>query len=287
MTPVDAAPVQRRRLRSELRRARTMAGFTQKDVADAMDWSPSKLIRIEAGSVKISITDLKALLQFYQIEDSEKIERFVSLARASKDQRAWWNAYREATTQQYLTFLGFESSASVIYMFQPLLVPGLLQDEDYTRAVLKAYGGSVPDKRVEELIELRMRRQELLDRQDPPEMYVIVDEAVLHRWVGGRTVMRHQLNRLKDEAARSNLTLDVVPFSAGEHPGMKGPFTILEFADDRDEDVLFLENPRGDTISRDELEEIKPYHDAFVHLRELAATEDAEALIDKALKEMS
>jgi transcriptional regulator with XRE-family HTH domain len=287
MTSAQDAPVQRRRLRSELRRARAEAGLTQRDVAEAMEWSLSKLIRIESGSVGISTTDLKALLQHYGVGDQAEIDRFLGLARAGKDQRAWWNAYREATSQQYLTFLGYESSASVIHMFQPLLIPGLLQDEDYARAVLRAYGGSATDKRVEEWVELRMRRQELLDRSDPPEMFFVLDEAALHRWVGGRDVMRHQLHRLKNEAGRHNVTIEVVPFSAGEHPGMKGPFSILEFADDRDEDVLFLENPRGDTISRDEQEEIKPYREAFAHLRDLARKEDPEALIDKALKEMS
>jgi hypothetical protein len=118
-------------------------------------------------------------------------------------------------------------------------------------------------------------------------MVFVLDEAALHRWVGGRDVMRHQLQRLKNEATRGNVTIDVVPFSAGAHPGMKGPFAILEFADDRDGDVLFLENPRGDTISRDEQEEIKPYREAFGQLQELAGRGNLEAVIDKVLKEMS
>jgi transcriptional regulator with XRE-family HTH domain len=285
MTPASD-PIQRRRLRGELRRARVGARLTQSDVAAAMDWSLSKLIRIESGSVAISSNDLRALLHHYGIVDQADIDRLLSLARAGKEQRAWWNAYRGSTSQQYLTFLGYENSASVIYMFQPLLIPGLLQDEDYARAVLRAYGGSVTEKRVEEWVELRMRRQDLLERPNPPEMFFVLDEATLHRWVGGRDVMRHQLHRLKNEAAGDNIVIEIVPFTAGQHPGMKGPFCIMEFADDRDEDV-FLENPRGDTISRDEQEEIKPYREAFCQLRELVGREEPEGLIDKALRYMS
>lgn len=287
MTSAQDAPVQRRRLRSELRRVRSEAGRTQTDVAEALEWSPSKLRRIESGSVRISMTDLQALLRFYGVDDPGEVERILDLARAGKEPPAWWKAYREATSQQYLMFLGYESSASVIRMFQPLLIPGLLQDEEYARAVLRAYGGSATDKRVEEWVELRMRRQELLERPDPPDMYFVLDEAALHRWVGGREVMRQQLRHLKRQAELEHVTIEIVPFSAGEHPGMKGPFTLLEFADDRDSDVLFQENPRGDTISRDEEDEIEPYRKAFDQLRELASKEDPGALIDRALKEMS
>src|SRR6266508_236354 len=229
MTPAQDATVQRRRLRTELRRARSSAGFTQRDVAEAMDWSLSKLNRIESGLVGISTTDLKALLQHYGIVDPAEVDRFLSLARAGKEQRAWWAAYKEATSQQYLTFLGYESSAALIQMFQPLLIPGLLQEEEYARAVLRAYGGSATDKRVEEWVELRLRRQEeLVERPAPPEMVFVLDEA-----------------------------------------------------------VLFLENPRGDTISRDEQEEIKPYREAFLRLRELARESDLNTLIDKVLEQMS
>jgi transcriptional regulator with XRE-family HTH domain len=287
MTSAQDAPVQRRRLRNELRQARSAAGYTQTDVAEALEWSPSKLRRIESGTVGISITDLQALLRYYGVDDQDEAQRFLKLARAGKDQPAWWRAYREATSQQYLTFLGYESSASLIRMFQPLVIPGLLQEEDYARSILRSSGGSATDKRVEELVELRMRRQALLEREDPPELYFVLDEAALHRWVGGREVMRHQLLRLKKDAQLSNVTIEIVPFSAGAHPGMKGPFSILEFADDRDGDVLFQENPRGDTISRDEEEEIQPYRLAFDQLRELAGEADPEALIDKALREMS
>jgi transcriptional regulator with XRE-family HTH domain len=286
------ATVQRRRLRGELRRVRNERGYTQRDVAEAMDWSVSKMTRIESGTVTISRNDLVMLLQHYGIVDADEVDRFHKLARASKESEApWWTAYRGVVPPQYLNFLRYESSASVIQLFQPLLMPGLLQEEEYARAVLRAYGGSASAERVEELVELRMRQQlELLEREDPPppEMNFVMDEAALHRWVGGRGVMRRQLQRLKQEASRDNVTIEVVPFSAGEHPGMRGPFLILilQFEDDRDEHVLFLENSRGDMLVRDEPDEIKSYTEAFAQLQELARKEDLETLIDKALKEL-
>jgi hypothetical protein len=189
---------------------------------------------------------------------------------------------------QYLTLLGYESSASIIQMFQPLVIPGLLQEEEYAREVIRAVSGSATDKRVDELVELRMRRQEeLFERSDPPEMFFVIDEAALHRWVGGREVIRHQLHRLQAAMTRGNVTIEIVPFTTGAHPGIQGPFVILEFLDERDEDVLFLENSRGDLIIRDEQEEIDPYREAFADLRVRAGATDARTMIDRVLNELS
>lgn len=288
MTLVQDAPLHRRRLRNELRHARATAQLTQKDVADAMEWSLSKLIRIESGAVGTSTNDLKALLEHYGVDTPEEVERILNLARAGKEQRGWWTGYRDTISSPYLTLLSYENSASAIQTFQPIVIPGLLQTEEYARAVIRSVGGSATDKRVEELVELRVQRQEeLLEKSDPPEMFFVMDEAALHRWVGGRDVMRRQLQRLKDEATRENVTIEVVPFTKGAHPGMQGPFLILEFTDERDEDVLFLENSRGDIVTRDEKEEIAPYREAFAKLRELAGEEDSGAAIDRSLKRMS
>lgn len=284
-------PVQRRRLRAELRRTRMNAGLTQRDVAEAMEWSLSKLIRIESGSVGISATDLRMLLQHYGVHDRMEVDRFLSIARAGREQRGWWTAYRDLTSQQFLTFLSYENSASVIQTFQSLLIPGLLQEEEYARVLLRSSGVSATDKRVDELVKLRLHRQEeLFERPDPPEMFFVLDEAALHRWVGGRDVMRRQLNRLREDATRENVTIEVVPFTAGAHPAMQGSsFVILEFADERDEDVLFLENARNDggDISRDEQQEVAPYREAFAQLRDLTRKGDLDSLIDKVLQEIS
>jgi transcriptional regulator with XRE-family HTH domain len=288
MTLASDAPVQRRRLRNELRRLRVTAGLTQQDVAQAMDWSLSKLIRIESGVVRITTNDLKALLHHYGVDDPAEVDRFLTMARAGKEQRAWWSQYREATSQQFLNFLAYENSASLIYQFEPLLIPGLLQDEDYARAVSQAYRGAASDKSVEQWVELRMQRQEeILERNDPPEIVFVMDEAALHRWVGGREVMRHQLRRLKTEATRDNVTIEVVPFRAGAHPGMKGPFVIMEFPGDQDEDVLHLEDRGHMNIREEYTDEIASYREALAELRQLAKEEDLNTVIDRALKEMS
>jgi transcriptional regulator with XRE-family HTH domain len=285
MPPAPDAAVQRRRLRGELRRARTAAGHTQSEVAVAMDWSPSKLTRIELGKVSVSTTDLKALLDHYGVKDPAEIKRLTEMARASKPEQAWWTEYREFITPEFLDFLRYEVSASSIYHFEPAVIPGLLQEEAYTRAVLEELTSA---ERVEKLIQLRLRRQkELLRREDGPEMVFVMDEAALHRWVGGHDVMSRQLERLKEIAnEHRNITIDVVPFTAGAHPGMKGPFLILQFADDLDEDVLFLENFRGDMISRDERAELDRARDALVRLQDLATTTTLETMIDKAQREM-
>lgn len=277
--------MQRRRLKSELRRIRTKAGFRQQDVAEAMDWSLSKLIRLESSG-KIATSDLRALLQHYKITDQKEIERFVAMARASKEE-GWWSKYREATSPEFLTFLGYENSAAIIYQFTPLLIPGILQDKEYARELLAAYGSPASSTRLEEWVELRLERQsELFERASPAEMYFVLDEAVLHRWVGGRDVMRRQLKRLKEFAAREYITIEVVPFTVGAHPGMKGPFVVLEFSE-YDEDALFLENVRGDMVSRDNQEEIANFRESFEQLRALAGKVELEAMVDKALKEMS
>jgi transcriptional regulator with XRE-family HTH domain len=284
MPPAQDAMMQRRRLKSELRRIRMKAKLRQQDVAEAMDWSLSKLIRLESSG-KVATTDLRALLQHYNITDSEEIDRFVAMARASKEE-GWWSKYRDATSTEFLTFLGYENSASAIYQFEPLLIPGVLQDKEYASEVLAAYGGPVPSTRLEGWVELRLERQyELFERASPPEMYFVLDEAALHRWVGGRDVMRQQLTRLKEFAARDHVNVEVVPFRAGAHPGMKGPFVILEFPE-YDEDVLYLENSRGDMISRDRQEDLVSYREAFEQLRALAGMANFEEVVDTALKRM-
>jgi transcriptional regulator with XRE-family HTH domain len=281
MTPALDAPVSRRRLRNELRRARIRAGFTQQDVADKMEWSLSKLVRIESGAVvRVSVTDIRALLQHYHIEDPKDVDRILALARAGRERQVWWSEY-SGLNRQYQELLGYEASASQIQSFQPVLVPGVLQTEEYARAVLRA---SAPQN-VDELVEVRMRRQEeLFGRSDPPEMSFVLDESVLRRRVAGKEVMSRQLRRLKQEAAKDRITIEVVPFEKGAYRGMSEPFVILQFEDEHDEDVLFLENARGDIASRDEERDIRPYNETFAQLRDLAKDVDLEATIDRVLE---
>jgi transcriptional regulator with XRE-family HTH domain len=278
--------VQRRRLRTELRKARQEAQLTQEQVAEAMDWSLSKVIRIENGSVGISTNDLKALLRHYKIVDVERTDELVALARAGRE-RSWWSGYREVAPQSLLQLIGYESASLIRRNFETLLVPGLLQTEEYARAVMREFvEGST--KHLETLVEIRMRRQELLDRADPPLLFFILDEAVVRRLIGGKAVMRRQIRRLVEMAGRPNVTVEVVPFSAGAHPGLKGPFVIIEFPDPGDDDVLHLESAQGDLISRDFPEEVSSYREAFETLRKLSLGPDGTmAYLHKLVDEMA
>lgn len=266
----DPSPVvQRRRLRTELRKARQDAGLTQEQVALAMDWSLSKVIRIEGGQVGISTNDLKALLSYYKITDAARTDELIAVARAARE-RAWWNMYRDVASPALLQLIGYESAVAIRRNFEPLLIPGLLQTEEYARALYKGVDDRIPIERVDTLVEIRMRRQELLDRTSPPLLFFILDEATVRRSAGGGGVMRNQIRHLIDMADRPNVTIEVVPFSAGLHPGLRGSFAVLEFPDAGDDDVLYMENPQGGVINREAQEEVVAYRETFEHLRRIS-----------------
>lgn len=268
--------VQRRRLRVELRKARQDAGLTQEQVAAAMDWSLSKLIRIESGSVGISTTDLKALLSHYNLEDPHQADQLVKLAKAARE-RSWWSGYRDTAPAGLLQLIGYETAAFIVRNSETLLIPGLLQTEEYAYAVTQLFQEDATAERVKTLVDVRMRRQELLEQDDPPLFFFILDEAAVRRVVGGKAVMRRQIRKLIEMAARPNVTVEIVPFSVGAHPGLKGPFVVIEFADPNDNDVLYLESgPSRELKSRDlaDEEEWLPYREEFEQLRELSLGPD-------------
>src|SRR6266536_1070418 len=185
MTNATNATLGRRKLRATLKRAREANGHTQEQVARAMDWSLSKLIRIESGAVGVSTTDLRALLQYYQIEDPTQVQSLVEMARASR-KKPWWFAYRESLDVGYTTFLGLESGASSMRSFQSIAIPGLLQTQSYaTEVSAEAWvGDPLPDQTVQEWVTVRMiRQQKVLERADPPSLLCVIDEAVLRRVV--------------------------------------------------------------------------------------------------------
>src|ERR1700683_606310 len=179
--------VPRRRLRAELRGAREAADLTQDDVAKAMEWSLSKIIRIEAGSVGVSSNDLKALIRLYKIDDPNRVDELLALARQSRE-RSWWSGYKELLNLQYIQFIDYESAATFIHGFQPVLVPGLLQTEGYARVTITQLGENLTPKVIDDLVEIRMKRQELLAQETPPGMSFVLDEAVVRRVVGGGEV---------------------------------------------------------------------------------------------------
>jgi transcriptional regulator with XRE-family HTH domain len=265
----DAASplVQRRRLRTELRRARQAKGLTQEQVAREMEWSLSKMIRIENATTGISTNDLKALLPLYDVTDDERTDHLVTLARAARA-RSWWSGYRDVAPPALLQLIEYESAAAAIRQFETMFIPGILQTEEYARAVIEDYyDENRASERVNALVELRTRREELLDRENAaPRFSFVLDEPVVRRAVGSPAIMSRQLRRLIEAAELGNVTVEVVPFGSGLHPGMKGPFEIVEFADDPDQKVVFLESPRGDIVS-DDPEETASYLEAFKQIR--------------------
>jgi len=287
MAEVGSPLVQRRRLRTELKKARQVSGLTQDQVAGEMDWSLSKIIRIESASSGISANDLKALLQLYGVKDPGQVDSLVALARAARE-RSWWSAYRDVAPQPLLQLTEYESAAQVIRQFETMFVPGILQTEDYARAVIdNYYEEGLSSNQLRALVELRTRRQDVIDAEDPPSFHFILDEAAIRRLVGGPSIMRRQLRRLIEVADRPNISLEVIPFSAGLHPGMKGPFEIIEFADPSDSEIVYLESPRGDIFS-DVPEETSKYREDFARLGKASlGPQGSLARIAKAADEMS
>lgn len=278
--------VLRRRLRGELRTARIEAELTQEQVASEMDWSLSKLIRIENGSVRISTNDLKALLRYYKVLDSRRTNELLELARAAREP-SWSNKYKDIVSPPLLQFIDYESATSVRRAFDHLLVPGLLQTEEYAHAIAQRYVKNPTAEKIAGLVEVRMKRQDLLTpKVDVPLLFFILDEAVVHRHVGSTAIMRRQIEHLIDMAA-PRVTIEIIPFSAGAHPAMERPFVILEFPDIADNDVLYLESPRGDQLS-EEPEEVLSYREAFEELRKLSlGPEGSREYLRKLIVEMA
>jgi transcriptional regulator with XRE-family HTH domain len=286
-TESPSPAVQRRRLKTELRRARQQAGLTQEQVAAAMEWSLSKVIRIEAGTVGISANDLRALLGLYNLQGSAEVDNLLTLARAGRE-RPWQNVYKDVASTRLLQFIEFEAAASVTRNFQPLIVPGLLQTRDYARVMLRQLKGDLTDGRIDALVDVRMKRQELLQRDDAPLLFFVLDEAATRRVVGGTQVMRRQLDRLTELAARPRITVEVLPFSAGAYPALNGSFVIQEFPDSADADVLYQEGPQGEEIRSDDQELITHYREIFEELRGLSlGPQDSLSFLNGLAKELA
>ncbi|BCB82337.1 helix-turn-helix domain-containing protein [Phytohabitans flavus] len=243
MTSPEPPAVARRRVRLALRAAREARGFTQQHVADELDWSLSKVNRIEKGDVTVSKTDLLALLELFGVDDDELIDDLVRAARSSR-QRGWWDEprFREHLTPPMLQLLQFETEATAIRVFQPTLVTGPFQTRAYAQAVLDFWQPELSSVVREARLETRlMRGEQLLSRADPPDIYFIFDESLLHRPVGGVPVMAEQLRHLLLIMERPTVHVRVVPSAAGALVAMLGPFLICDFGEEENA-VLYRES---------------------------------------------
>jgi transcriptional regulator with XRE-family HTH domain len=266
----SASPlVLRRRLRTELLAARLKAELTQQQVAKAMEWSLSKMNRIEKAKSGISTNDLKALLPVYGITDKKRADELIALARAAR-QSPWWRRYSDVAPPRLIELIDYESAASAVSQFETIFVPGILQTEEYASAVLQVFYDekSAPD-RVAALVDLRTRRRDLLTSENAPKFSFVLDESVIHRLVRSRAITSRQLMHLVDLAKLPNVTIQVVPFTAGLYRAMKEPFEVVQFEDAPDENIAFLEGPRSDIII-DNPKETKNYLQAFEYITEIS-----------------
>jgi transcriptional regulator with XRE-family HTH domain len=262
---------QQRRLLAELRQARNTAGLSQQQAADALDWSLSKLIRIELGSVKVGITDLRAMLTLYGILDAERVDELVGMARASREHR-WWDNYRKLINPGFLQYVAFESTATLHRQFQSTVVPALLQTEAYARSLITTYDRDELPPVIEQYIDFRMKRQVALAAEGV-EFFFILDEAVLRRQVGGPEVMREQLARIKEVGAMPHVSIQVLPFSAGTHRAMRASFYILEVPTGELDDVetmVMMQNTLDDILIKNDADKAAQFVELYISLEGVA-----------------
>ncbi|MFC7729569.1 helix-turn-helix transcriptional regulator [Actinomadura keratinilytica] len=269
--------VRGRRLARELRRLRENLGLTLQDVADRLDWSRATVSRVETGQTRPKVADVARMLELYGVPSPDR-DALITLARDA-GQRGWWTAYADVFAGSYVAL---EDEASAIRTWDPQLVHGLLQTEDYARAVITA-GRMLPGRtEIERRIAARKVRQKLLDRENAPLLHVVLDEAVLHRPLGGASVMNAQLRKLSVMTERPNVTVQVLPYAAGEHAGLDGRFTILSFPDPADPDIAYVEGTMGD-VYVESAEETGVHRRRFDRIVEAALSpEDSAHLIIEA-----
>jgi hypothetical protein len=226
---------------AQLRRHRTDAGLSREQAAEAIRASEWKIHRLENGQTGFKDRDVVDLLAHYGVTDPAEVDALLAMAREANSP-GWWQQYGDLLPQWFRAFVDLESAATLIRTYEGQLVPGLLQTEEYTRAVIHGAQLDESAEEVERRVALRVARQALLERAGAPRLWAVVDEAALRRPVGGREVMRGQLERLVEATKLPNVTLQVLPWSAGAHPAMTGAFSILRFGDQDLPDVVYVEH---------------------------------------------
>lgn len=266
----------------ELVRLRKESDLTQKLVAERLDWSQAKIIRIEGGKQSITQTDLQAMLSLYGVEDSERIKEFIELNRGGS-QEGWWYKYRpQGISADYLRLVGYEAGASSVRAAQNAVIPGALQTSEYADIITRLFQ---PDpEKVVPTVNLRLERQtRMAEREKIPQQTYVLDEAVVRRHVGFSVdpgIMVRQLRRLIDEAGKSEVDIHVIPFDRGAHRGMLGPMMLLSFDGPLD-DVVYLEgNESMKLVER--LDQVADYSERFEQLtRDALSVEDSADLINE------
>ncbi len=263
MPEVRSPTLRRRELGALLRGLRTEKGLTVEQVAEHLLCSSSKVSRMETGHGIATPRDIRDLCDLYGITDKAERDRLMTLARESR-QQAWWQSYELG----YATYVGLEAAAVAMSAFQSSAVLGLLQTEDYARAIDEGTMPRGSPDRIELQIEAKLTRQRILTRDNPPSLSVVLDEAALHRMAGGRRVMADQLDAILNKSALPNVTVQVVPFEFGVHPALESNFTILQLPNPAS-DVVFVEGLIGSTYL-ERPDDVERYHDIFTKLQSIA-----------------
>jgi transcriptional regulator with XRE-family HTH domain len=274
--------VRRRRLGQELRRLRELKGMTAEEVAERLLVSQSKISRLENGRRSISQRDVRDLCGVYEVEDQRVVDSLMQMAKDSR-QQGWWHAFGDVP---YSVYIGLETDAASLRVYDPQVVPGLLQTRSYAEALI---AGALPEAApadIERRVQVRMRRQERISAaENPLRLWAVVDEAALRREVGNKQVMIEQLEYLLEAVQLPHVTVQVIPFSMGAHPGVSGQYAILEFPDAADSTVVYIEGVTSD-LYLEKTQDVSKYSVMYEHLRAQALNvEQTREFIAKVAKD--
>lgn len=272
--PYRSPTVRHKRLTAELRRLRSESGLTRDEVAARLDWHPTKITRIETGQwTRLNLRDVRDLLDIYGLTDDGQREALFQLARESR-QKGWWHSYGDVLPSEYAHFIGLEAEAASLRTYQQVLVPGLLQAEDYARAVIRAFRPHDSAEDIDRRVAVRHQRQRRVTEERSLHFSAILGEGVIHQHVGDREVTAAQLRFLAEANGLPNVMIQVLPYAAGAHGAMVGSFEILGFPDPIDPDVVYLEN-MSSALFLEEPSDISRYVQVFDYLRATALSPQA------------
>jgi transcriptional regulator with XRE-family HTH domain len=274
--------VRRRRLGQELRRLRELKGMTAEEVAERLLVSQSKISRLENGRRSISQRDVRDLCGVYEVEDQRIVESLMQMAKDSR-QQGWWHAFGDIP---YSVYIGLETDAESLRVYEPQIITGLLQTRAYAEAIIRGGSPETSEPEIDKRVQVRLRRQDRITAEkDPLRLWVVLDEASLRRLVGTRQVMREQLEHLAEMSQAPHITVQVLPFDVGAHPGLNGQYSILEFSDAADSSVVYIEGVTSD-LYLEKPHDVQKYTVMYEHLRAQALNVDqSRQLIEDVAKE--
>jgi hypothetical protein len=284
MPSTPGPTVRRRRLGAELRRLREAKDLTVDQAGEHIHRSGPTISRMETGQFRFVARNVADLLDLYGVADPEQRQALLALAKETR-KPAWWHSYGDVVPRWFQVYIGLEAEASAISTFESLLVPGLLQTEDYARAVIRAASPELPAHDVDRAVELRLNRQKILTGDQPVQLWAILDEAVIRRQVGSPTIMGRQLERLIEASELPGVTIQVVPYTAGAHAGMISSFTLLGFADTGGApETVYIEAPTG-SLYLEKPTEVRRYETWMNQLRSSAHDPSGSRRIMSAARE--